>query len=186
MNFLCWMIYEDCNNALNSIYYTLYCHYIMVTEISCKEINLFPHKLDIKPIPEDVLFINDTKLADRSTFKFGLLNSGKEKDNIRIYVPLDLSKKAILLRLDEIIAIYGDANEGNESNFYIEVAMLVQQIEIYDQVMWGRHLDGSQKHSNEAIELVKEFVAMLESIPDGCSELFPFDMIDELRNEYLS
>ena len=96
---------------------------------------MFHHKLDIKPIPEDVLFINDTKLADRSTFKFGLLNSGKEKDNIRIYVPLDLSKKAILLRLDEIIAIYGDANEENESNFSSEVAMLVQQIEIYDQVM---------------------------------------------------
>lgn len=63
------MIYEDCNNALNSIYYTIYCHYIMVTEISCKEINMFHHKLDIKPVPKDVLFINDTKLADRSTFK---------------------------------------------------------------------------------------------------------------------
>ena len=30
---------------------------------------MFHHKLDIKPVPKDVLFINDTKLADRSTFK---------------------------------------------------------------------------------------------------------------------
>lgn len=40
-------------------------------------------------------------------------------------------------------------------------------------------------HSAEAVALVKEFVSLLEEIPDGCSEYFPFDMIDELREEYL-
>ena len=40
-------------------------------------------------------------------------------------------------------------------------------------------------HSKEAIELVGEFVAMLEEIPDGCAELFPFEIIDELRQKYL-
>ena len=59
---------------------------------------MFHHKLDIKPIPEDVLFINDTKLADRSTFKFGLLNSGKEKDEY-------FTRKAPVLRGGAPVAI---------------------------------------------------------------------------------
>ena len=41
------------------------------------------------------------------------------------------------------------------------------------------------RHSREAVELVREFVAKLESIPDGCAECFPFETIEELRREYL-
>ncbi len=41
------------------------------------------------------------------------------------------------------------------------------------------------KHSNEAIELVKEMIAQLEEIPDGCAETFPFEVIDTLKSEYL-
>ena len=29
------------------------------------------------------------------------------------------------------------------------------------------------------------FVAVLDSIPDGCVEWFPFELIDDLREEYL-
>ena len=35
------------------------------------------------------------------------------------------------------------------------------------------------------MELVKGFVSKLEEIPDGCSEIFPFNVIDELKQEYL-
>ena len=42
-----------------------------------------------------------------------------------------------------------------------------------------------EKHSSKAVELVRRFVAELEEIPDGCAELFPFELIDELRREYL-
>ena len=38
-----------------------------------------------------------------------------------------------------------------------------------------------EKHSKEGVELVKEFIACLEDILDSCAELFPFDVIDELR-----
>lgn len=41
-----------------------------------------------------------------------------------------------------------------------------------------------REHSSEATELVREFVKMLEEIPDGCAELFPFELVDELRDEY--
>ena len=67
----------------------------------------------------------------------------------------------------------------------MDVDMLIFQIEIYDQVWYVRHMPEEGNHSLEAIELVKEFVAVLEDIPDGCAERFPFDTIDELKKEYL-
>ena len=42
------------------------------------------------------------------------------------------------------------------------------------------------RYSTEAISLVREVVERLEEIPDGCAEMFPFDVIDNLREEYLS
>ena len=52
--------------------------------------------------------------------------------------------------------------------------------------MWAiRNSKEAGKHSKEAVALVKDFVALLEEIPDGCAECFPFDLIDELREEYL-
>ena len=41
------------------------------------------------------------------------------------------------------------------------------------------------QHSREAIDLVEEFTDKLEEIPDGGAELFPFELIEELREEYL-
>ena len=36
----------------------------------------------------------------------------------------------------------------------------------------------------EAIELAKAIVQRLEAIPDGCSETFPFEEIEELKEEF--
>lgn len=80
---------------------------------------------------------------------------------------------------------YGEATEDNEFNFSQEVETLISQIEIYDQVWYVRHAPTDGKHSVEAVELVKEFAAELERIPDGCVECFPFETIDELKREYL-
>lgn len=41
------------------------------------------------------------------------------------------------------------------------------------------------KHSIEAIELMKEFIARLEAISDACDELFLFVLVEELKEEYL-
>lgn len=38
---------------------------------------------------------------------------------------------------------------------------------------------------SKVIDLVLEIVAILEDVPDGCSDQFPFDVIDELKAEYL-
>ena len=147
------------------------------------------HKLDIYPVPieKTPIYINEPWLIDGS-ISFELRQPPEiddAEDNIRIYVPLDLNKKAILRRLDEIIYRYGESSERNESSFSYEVRILFNQVEIYDQIWYARKTPMDSKHSAEAIELVKEFVERLENIPDACSEIFPFAMIDELNEEYL-
>lgn len=152
--------------------------------------NMEHHSLDPYPIPKEKtpLFINEPWLIDRTRLEYAydVREPQGEKDNIRIYVPLDLNKEAILQRLDMVIMRYGEANEKNEMDFSIDVDMLISQVEIYDQVWYVRHMPEKGEHSREAIELVKEFVQRLEEIPDGCAELFPFETIDILKEEYLS
>lgn len=41
-------------------------------------------------------------------------------------------------------------------------------------------------NTRQAKELVTEIIARLEEIPDGCAECFPFELINELKEEYLS
>lgn len=172
------------------------------------------HKLDIAPIPEKVLYINEPWMIDGSidSFEFSGRNASADStaavdhiasidhnpsadhnqpDNVRIYLPMDLNKAAILRRLDAVVNRYGEANEMNEMNFSADVSLFVYQIEAYDQVWYARHgdVDGKRglgsRHSAEAVSLVKEFIAKLEAIPDGCAECFPFELIDELKHEYL-
>jgi len=146
------------------------------------------HQLDPYPVPKDkgALFVNEPWMIDKSLN--GDRTDGepeKKNDNVRIYVPIDLNKEAILRRLNRIINQYEEANEENEFEFREDVDMLISQIEIYDQIWFVRHMPEEGKHSEEAKELVREFTAKLEDIPDGCAECFPFETIDELREEYL-
>lgn len=146
------------------------------------------HTLDVYPIPKDKapLYINEPWLLDRSLLEIsnGCAEPEQEQDNIRVYIPLDINKNAILRRLDLLIVHYEEANEKNEIDFSIDVDMLVSQIEIYDQIWYVRHMPEIGDHSREAVDLVREFIARLEEIPDGCAELFPFELIDTLRKEY--
>ena len=148
------------------------------------------HTLDVHPIPKEKtpMFINEPWLIDRTIFETATSLSPEpeqEEDNIRVYIPLDINREAIFRRLHEIVYRYEEANEANEFNFESEVEQLVSQIEIYDQIWYVRHMPKEGKHSAEAISLVREFISRLEEIPDGCAETFPFEMIDELTEEYL-
>lgn len=108
-----------------------------------------------------------------------------QEDNTCVYVPLDFNKRAILRRLENIVNMFEEATWDNETNFSVTVAMLIGQIEIYDHIWAIRNNLDEGVHSKEAVELVKEFIEVLEDIPDGCADSFPFDMIDELKEEYL-
>ena len=148
------------------------------------------HDLDPYPIPKDKapLFINEPWLIDKYMFGYSerIKEPEKTEDNVRIFVPMDINREAILRRLRLIISHYGEANEENEMDFARDVSMLISQIEIYDQVWFVRHMPKEGKHSTEATDLVRNFISLLEEIPDGCAERFPFEIIDELREEYLS
>ena len=155
--------------------------------------NATHHDLDPYPVPADrkPMFINEPWVIDEFCDQSMINDKDKakmpdtESDNIRVYVPIDLNKKSILRRLHNIIAQFGEANESNEFHYSSEIQKLIYQIEIYDQIWFARHWIDGKEHSVEAIELVKEFVAALEDIPDGCSECFPFDVIEYLKSEYL-
>ena len=149
---------------------------------------MYHHTLDPFPKPKDEshLYVNEPWLIDGSWIgSKDCLKFDRDRDNVRIYVPLDLSSDLILRRLEHVILRYGEANEENESNFSADVDAIISQIEIYDQVWYVRHMPENGRHSAEAIELVREFVSRLEEIPDGCAECFPFETIEELKMEYL-
>ncbi len=97
------------------------------------------HNLDVAPVPEKVLYINETGIADESTYD--LLKGKKdmdEEDNVRIYIPLDLNQSAILRRLNETGYRMEEPTEANECSYSSEVSKIISQLEIYDQVWFVR------------------------------------------------
>ena len=147
------------------------------------------HRLDPYPIPKDKtpLYINEPWLIDKALLEYPQHREPEEQsDNVRIYIPMDLNREAILRRLDRVIVQYGEATEENEMEFSIDVGMIISQLEIYDRVWFIRHMPKKGEHSQEAKKLVREIITRLEEIPDGCAECFPFETIDELKREYLS
>ena len=146
------------------------------------------HRLDLYPIPKDKtpLYINEPWLIDKSLLEYLQHGEPEEADNVRIYIPMDLNREAILRRLDRVIVQYGEATEENEMEFSIDVGMIILQLEIYDRVWFIRHMPNKGEHSQEAKKLAMEIITRLEQIPDGCAECFPFETIDELKQEYLS
>lgn len=63
------------------------------------------HMLDIKPVPEQVLYINEPWLVDASfdCLEKWLPEPDDQPDNVRIYALIDLNAEAILRRLRTII-----------------------------------------------------------------------------------
>ena len=150
------------------------------------------HSIDIHPIPEgQARFINEPWLVDDYLYHYGPQEKkpDQEPDNVRVYVPLDLNRAAILRRLDLICSQYGDVTWKNESAFSCDVAQLIEQIEIYDQIWSVRHPrikdNHAVVHSAEAIGLVREVIRKLDEVGDnGSGETFPYEIIEELKKEY--
>ena len=160
------------------------------------------HKLDYKPIPEDVLYINELDLADSVPYEINIdmekALTGKRKkeggilpnDNVRIYVPIDINADAIMWRLHFLFIAMDYPTEDNESAYSFAVRRIISQLEIYDQVCVTRNFEesiqkelGGVRHSREGIELARRIVEYLEG-NDGTAECFPWDEIEELRKEF--
>ena len=131
----------------------------------------------------------------RQFYNYDLNSVSEEDDGFVISSKVKINPESLLARLDSIIRHYGEATEENEFEFSSDVSEQVSQIEIYDQAIINKYKAseprelssylGNNDHSKDAIGLVEEFVEVLQDIPDGCAELFPFDMIDELTEEFL-
>lgn len=142
------------------------------------------HSLDINTIPEKTLYVNETDLADLTVLDDYPPNADVSAlDNVRIYVPLDLNHHAIIRRLRDIYIRYGSPEESTESYFCQEVGRIIVHLEIYDQIWFARQGDSGNGHSQYATELVLEIISILEE-NEGCAELFPYETIEELKNEY--
>lgn len=160
------------------------------------------HKLDYKPIPEDVLYINELDLADSVPYETNIemekALTGKRKkeggvlpdDNVRIYVPIDINPEAIMWRLNFLFVTMDYPTEDNESAYSFAVRRIISQLEIYDQVCVTRDFEnsvqkelGGVRHSREGIELARRIADYLEE-NDGIAECFPWDEIEKLRKEF--
>lgn len=144
------------------------------------------HKIDGVPETKDdiPIYIHEPELLDGSLLGMDSSQAAEPEDNVRIFVPLDISHEAVLRRLDWIIQRYGEATEKNELDFARDVKILLSQVEIYDQVWLARHGREGKKHSGEGARLIQRVVDKLEQIPDGCAEQFPFELVNQLRLEY--
>ena len=159
------------------------------------------HDLDIHPIPEKVLYINNLGIAD-TAFYYGTEDQHQKAltgntranggilpdDNVRIYVPLDLNAEQILNRLQQIYRVMGSPDDMNEIEFSYQVGKIISQLEIYDQVWVARDLGNTVKiekhlHSKKGIELAGKIVNILLE-DEGCAECFPYDVVDELKVEF--
>ena len=133
------------------------------------------NKLETQPDREEVLYLNNPVLVDPTLCD--IPEHVPEDGTFRIYIPLDLSPSEILRRLRFVIRQYGEANEENEFSFSNDVNQIIRQIEIYDSILYS-------KTKEHCTNLVKDFIEELERIPDGCAECFPFDAIDELKQDW--
>ena len=87
------------------------------------------HKLDIHPIPAEVLYVNELSLAEKVPYETKDMAekaiTGKTRskggilpdDNVRIYVPMDLNADIIMWRLYSLQNLLGSPTEKNESAY---------------------------------------------------------------------
>lgn len=141
------------------------------------------HNLDITPVPEKVLYVNEPELVDKTIVDTRLQDDTKHLDNVRIYVPLDINRETILRRIRNVYDWYGSPSWKNESEYLSEISGIISQLEIYDQVWFARQGDFGNGHSKNATMLADEILKVLEE-DEGCAEMFPYETIEHLKNEY--
>ncbi|WP_261806269.1 hypothetical protein [Lapidilactobacillus luobeiensis] len=152
------------------------------------------HQIMSAPMPNDnsAIYLNEPWLLDQSNEPQAKSDIKKiqqpdtSADNVRVYIPLDLNRAAILGRLDEVISRNGVCSEANELDYSLEVAAVISRLEIYDQVHFRHDQENGlayadRDHSQNGQALAQKIIAKLAEIPDGGAESFPFDLIAELK-----
>lgn len=169
------VINRQIRSELNKIFSRTGLEYDLVISLAIKDKETFEQWLPVLPFYQNV-----------HSEGVVLYAPDVQEDDVRVYVPLDLNRKAILRRLEIIIAHYGFATEENEFSYSGAVDEIISQLEMYDKVCCSRNMPQKGKHSCKAIAIVQDIIALLEDLPDGGAELFPFELITELKKEYLA
>lgn len=155
-------------------------------------------KLDVQPIPSEVLYVNDLSLVKVNLNNSEMAIKGITEaqggvlpnDNVRIYAPIDINEEYLISKLSSLFYILGTPTEDNEFLYSSEVSLLIKYLEIYDQVWCTRDFDNTvtikdTRHCKKAISIAAQMITILNK-NEGCAELFPYDEIDELESKYLS
>ena len=150
-------------------------------------------KLDVEPIPSDVLYVNDLSLVkgNLNNSEMAIKGITEEQggvlpnDNVRIYAPIDINGECLISNLSSLFYSLGTPTENNEFLYSREVSLLIKYLEIYDQVWCTRDFDNTviikgKHHSKKAIAIATQMITILNK-KEGCAELFPYDEIDELE-----
>ncbi len=145
------------------------------------------HALENAPRPKSVIYVNETYLADPTVldvaeFDRSVMNISDEADNVRIYLPLDINRKAILRRMFDLNFRYGEPTEENEMHYFAGMSQIISQLEIYDEY-WSSETGMSDGHSEQAALLAADMLQILKSWA-GAAISFPYDLIAELEQEY--
>ncbi len=148
------------------------------------------NKISSSPSPQNVTptYVDEPWLIDKSMMEDYTNEMAKTlagEDNIRVYIPLDINRRAIRRRLNAIISHYGEISERNEFAFSADVDMILSQMELYDKILCERGALKIGNHSAKVIDTVQEVISILEEVTDGCAEQYPFEIIAELKKEYL-
>ena len=100
-----------------------------------------------------------------------------------MYVPLIINKERLIQKLRELMAMFGDCDFDNETDYKVETDKLIRQIEVFDELV-KKEAGIDTGHSKEAVELAREFAEVLMMITDDGGETYPYEEILELSQEY--
>lgn len=156
---------------------------------------------EVKDIPEDITIVNDLSIAGLSEdfeWKEDYLKllEGKKiseggllpEDNVRIYVPIDISQEMILSKLSSLFCELGEVTWRNEMDYSVQVSTLITLLQLYDQLLIEQGnfpvvQTGETLHSKLAIETAKQMCDILIR-NEGTGDTFPYDEIGELSKKY--
>lgn len=111
-------------------------------------------------------------------------------DNVRVYIPLDINADSLLYELRMLFYTLGMPDESDEFSYFEGMRKIYRKLEIYDEALMEKYPEQTmccseegKKHSIFSICVVREMIQIMEE-NEGCGEMFPYDTIDTLEEEY--
>ena len=99
--------------------------------------------------------------------------------------------KLLNVNYDEALQMVIDddtIDNGGKCDWEVELTpeqkKIVRKARMADREVKMEKTKRTRKENPDKQNLIEKFREVLEMIPDGCAETFPFDLIEDLREEY--